>query len=65
MREPDEIILPDGRRLPLERGEVERREGERSWTDALPVFVRPVNGYRDRRRGPRYDVRARRVDLVI
>ena len=64
MRDQDEIILPDGRRVPMARAGFESTVTERRWTDALPVFVRGCNGAHDRRQQPRYDVRARLFDIV-
>lgn len=64
MRHRDEIILPDGRRLPFTAVVGERSTADAPWTERLPVFVRSVNPARDRRQQPRADVRARLFDVV-
>ncbi|TVQ35713.1 MAG: hypothetical protein EA356_06920 [Geminicoccaceae bacterium] len=60
------MILPNGRRLPLERDGEGEGEGEqrRPWGDHLPVFVRPAATGRDRRRRPRRDDRPHLFDIV-
>jgi hypothetical protein len=60
----DEIILPDGRRVPLHRASTERTTREGSWSERLPVFVPSGRRSGDRRHGARYDVRARVFDVT-
>jgi hypothetical protein len=62
MRDRDEIILPDGRRLPLERDREPGRELVRAWTDELPRFA--AKSRHDRRRRRRSDGRPRLFDIV-
>ncbi|MFW5679751.1 MAG: hypothetical protein ACOCYE_10075 [Pseudomonadota bacterium] len=62
MRDRDEIILPDGRRVPLQREREPGSEMVPVWTDELPTFRPKAN--RDRRRRRRSDGRPRLFDIV-